>query len=270
LIHIAAALVYAAAFVLWVRALRTGAKGRSVRVPAGVATLGVAIHLVALVGYRAEFGALPLVGMAPALSTLSLLIGVALVATLVLGEAGRIAILLLPLMILLQTVAIALGIHPTEASMDFRGAWFFLHITLGLAAVVGMAIAGAAGALYLAQFRELKSKRLGKLFQFLPPLATLDRLGRTGVLLSFPALTVAIALGWAWMRTFPGDQARSSTPETVWAVISWAVILGVLLASAGKNRPEHRNAVASLVGFMLIAASYVFVRAFADAGALFL
>jgi ABC-type uncharacterized transport system permease subunit len=273
LIHLAAALVYSAAFVLWIRALMAGTKGNRVRVPAIVATVGVGVHLVGLAQYTTEFGELPLVGVAPALSTLSLLMGVALIATLALGEAGRVAILLLPLMILLQGIAVVRGIQPafqSSESLDFRGAWFVLHVMLGLAAVVGMAIAGAAGALYLAQFRELKSKRLGKLFQFLPPLATLDRLGRTSALLAFPALTVAIVLGWAWMRTFPGEDARSSTPETVWAVFAWAVILAVLIANAGKSRVERRTAVAGLVGFVLIAAAFVFVRAFSGAGALFL
>jgi len=268
-IQLIAVVFYVAALLLWLRAFLTGTRGRAVRVPGAVAAVGVAVHFLSLAFYTYRWGELPLVGLAPSLSTLSFLIGLALVATLFLGEASRVGVLLLPLMVLLQGVATMLGVRPAAADLDFRGAWFAFHVMLGLAGVGGMALAGASGALYLVQFRELKSKRLGKLFQFLPPLATLDRLGRIGVVFAFTTLTLAILLGWAWTLDSRQTLAGGS-PQTIWAVFMWAVILAVLVVRARSASAERRSAVASLVGFGLIAASYLVLRATASTGALFL
>ena len=268
MIHLLALILYIAAFLLWMRGLVTGTRVRS-GAPGGVAATGVAVHLLALLQFTSRWGELPLVGLAPSLSTLSLLIGLGLVATLGLGEAGRVGILLMPLMIVLEGLALLLGIRPNPADLDFQGAWFALHVTLGLAAVGGMALAGAAGALYLLQFRELKSKRLGKAFQFLPPLATLDRLGHIGTVAGFTMLTLAIVLGWAWTIRFRNTFAGGD-PETIWAVFIWVVVLAVIAARLGGGRVERRGAWASVLGFALIVASYLAVRLGAGTGGFFL
>ena len=269
MIHLVTLFLYIAAFLLWLRALMTGTRRGWTFVPGLVAAVGVGVHLVALALYTARWGELPLAGLAPSLSTLAFLIGLGLVAMMGVGEAARIGILLMPLMILLEGLATALGVRPAPASLDFQGAWFTLHVTLGLASVGGMALTGAAGALYLIQFRELKSKRLGRIFRFLPPLATLDRLGRIGSAAGFTTLTVAIVLGWAWTVRFRNTLAGGD-PETIWAVFIWVVILGVLAARAGGGRVEQRAALAGVVGFALIAASYVLIRVAAGGGGLFL
>jgi ABC-type uncharacterized transport system permease subunit len=268
-IHLVTLLIYIAAFLLWLRALVAGARGTAVFSPGALAAAGVAVHGVSLARYTAVWEELPLVGLAPPLSTLSFLIGVGLVATLWLREAERVGILLLPLMILLEGVAVALGVRPAPATLDFQGAWFALHVMLGLGGVGGMALAGASGTLYLLQFRELKSKRLGRLFQFLPPLATLDRLGRIGAVVGFTALTLAILLGWAWTLS-RSQTLAGGNPETIWAIFSWAAILGVLVARSGGGRVEQRAALAGLVGFALIVISYVVIRVAAGATGLFL
>jgi ABC-type uncharacterized transport system permease subunit len=267
-IHLIALLLYITAFFFWLRGLLAGARTRS-GVPGAVAAAGVAVHVLALLQFTSRWGELPLVGLAPSLSTLSLLIGLGLVATLGLGEAGRVGILLMPLMILLEGLALVLGIRPNPESLDFQGAWFTLHVTLGLAAVGGMALAGAAGALYLLQFRELKSKRLGKAFQFLPPLATLDRLGQVGAVAGFTMLSLNIMLGWAWTIRFRNTFAGGN-PETIWAVFIWIVVLGVVGARWGGGRVERRGAWASVLGFGLIVASYLAIRLGAGAGGFFL
>jgi ABC-type uncharacterized transport system permease subunit len=245
-----------------------GAGGKAASTPGAVAAAGVAVHGVALARYTAVYGELPLAGLGPSLSTLAFLIGVGLLATLWLREADRVGILLLPLMLVLLAIAVLAGVEPAPADLDFQGAWFAMHVTLGFAAVGGMALAGAAGTLYLLQFREIKGKRLGRLFQFLPPLATLDRVGRIGAVAAFTSLTVAILLGGAWTLSRSGSLAGGR--DAVWAIFSWAVILGVLFARSGGGRVEQRSAVAGLVGFALIVVSYVVIRLPAGASGLFL
>ena len=268
-IHLLALLLYIAAFVLWLRTLAAGGRDRGSWAAWTVAA-GVGLHVGAVTRYTLTFGELPLVGLGPSLSMLALHTGIGLVGALTLREGERVGIVLLPLAIVLQATALAVGIRPSGTAPDFRGGWFMLHAGLGLAGVVGMALAAATGWLYLAQFRELKAKRMGRLFHFLPPLVTLDRLGRLGARSGFVLLTLSLALGWAWTVRFRGTFGQDKA-EMWWGLFSWLVILAAIVTrTVGAGPPERRSALANSVGFLLIAAGYLVLRLSAQPGAAFL
>ncbi|MSR37113.1 MAG: hypothetical protein EXR95_10830 [Gemmatimonadetes bacterium] len=271
MIHLLALILYLAAFLLWLRTLLGVPRGQGRgSLAAWTAAAGVAVHVAALTSFALAFGELPLVGLGPSLSMLALLTGVGLVAALALLEGERVGIVLLPLAILLQATAVAAGIRPSGVAPDFRGGWFILHASLGLAGVVGVALAGASGWLYLAQFRELKAKRMGRLFHFLPPLATLDRLGRVGSRTGFVLLTLSLALGWAWTVRFLGTMGQDEA-EMWWGLFSWLAILAAIVARGmGEGPAERRSAWANSLAFVLIAAGYLLLRLSARPGAGFL
>ena len=269
MIHFIALILYLAAFLLWLRTLMAGARGAR-SVAAWIVAAGVAAHLVAVMRYAVDFRELPLVGLGPSLSMLALLTGVGLLAALAVREGERVGIVLLPLAIVLQAIALAAGIRPSGAGPDFRGAWFVLHAGLGLAGVVGLALAGSAGWLYLAQFRELKAKRMGRLFHFIPPLSTLDRLGRVGARMAFVLLTLSLALAWAWTVRFRGTFGQEQA-EMWWGVFSWIAVLGAILARGfGEGPPERRAAFANSLAFLAVAAGYLLLRLAARPGVGFL
>lgn len=259
MIHATALLLYITAFILWLRVLLRGDAEQGTGVASWVAAAGVGVHFLALGLFTARYDQLPLVGLAPSLSTLSLIVGVGLVATLGLGEANRVGILLVPLVIALEALALVLGIEPAAENLDFRGAWFALHVTLAFSALAAMALSAAAGALWLLQFRELKSKRLGRVFHFLPPLAVLNRIGRVAAVTGFTLLTLALGLGWAWTVHFR-NSLESGDPKILWAVFTWGVILAAVILRLGRKGAPKRGAAASVVGFVLIVAAYVVVR----------
>jgi HemX protein len=267
-IHLIALILYLAAFLLWLRTL-AGARGGG-SIAAWTAAAGVVVHLAAAMRYAVDFGEPPLVGLGPSLSMLALLTGVGLVAALAVREGARVGIVLLPLAIVLQAIALAVGIRPSGAGSDFRGAWFVLHAGLGLAGVVAIALAGSSGWLYLAQFRELKAKRMGRLFHFLPPLATLDRLGRAGARIGFVLLTLSLGLAWAWTVRFR-DTFGQDGAEMWWGVFSWLAVLAAILARGiGEGPPERRAALANSIAFLAIAAGYLLLRLAARPGVGFL
>ena len=139
MIHLFALLLYIAAFLLWLRALLGGGRGSGAAegtgdaLPAWTAAAGVVAHVAAMVRYTGTFRELPLVGLGPSLSMLALLTAIGLLGALAVREGERIGILLLPLAVVLQAVALAVGIRPSGADPDFRGGWFILHAGLGLA-----------------------------------------------------------------------------------------------------------------------------------------
>lgn len=227
----------------------------------GVLLIGLATtaQLAGLVAFSIRFGELPLVGLAPSLSTLTFLIAVFFFAASLARDARPVGLVLLPVIALLLGIALALGIEPAAEVLAFRGVWFAFHVVLAFVGLAGFAFVFAAGLLYLLQFRELKSKRFGRVFRFFPPLNTLDALGRSAAVVGFGALTVALALGWAWTIRFDNSLALRD-PQVLWSGITWLAFAGVLGARMGGPASDRRAALVSVIGFGIVVLSYVVLR----------
>jgi len=231
---------------------------------------GVTLHGVALAAFTATHGELPLVGLSPSLATLGFLIGIFLLVTVATSESRPVGLVLLPLIALLAGLALVLGLRPAGTPLAFRGVWFAFHVLAALVGYAGLAMAFAAGLLYLLQFRELKSKRLGRIFRYFPSLPALDLLGRWAVAIGFPALTLALILGWAWTVRFQNSLAPRN-PQVIWGVCTWIAFLAVIAArAAGTAGRERRAAAASVVAFVAVVALYLVLRLSLVAGRLFL
>lgn len=221
--------------------------------------LALAIHAFALADYTSSWNQLPLVGLGPSLSTLSFLIGLGTLIVATLGNAATVGLVLIPLVAIFTGVAVFVGITPTGDPEVFRGGWGALHVFFALVGLAGLAVSSAAGLMYLLQFRELKSKHFGAVFRFFPPLETLDRVGRRGLLVGFPFLTLAVILGWAWTANFQLSTAPGNL-KLVWVILSWGVYLVALLARLGQGRKGERGALASVAAFVVVVGLYVFLR----------
>lgn len=268
--------LFATALVLYLGAsgslAASFAGGRDVAPRTGVALTasGMALHAIGLVAFTAIYAELPLVGLAPSLCTLAFLIALFLFTTTLTSESRPIGLVLVPLVALLLAIALVLGIAPAGQPLAFSGVWFSFHVILAFIGYAGLALAFAAGLLYLLQFRELKGKRLGRVFRFFPSLPVLDGLGRRGIALGFPALTLALLIGWAWTVRFQRTFAATD-PQVIWGVLTWLVFAAVF-AVRKQRRPdvERRAATATVIGFALVVTSYLVLRVFAAAGRVFL
>ena len=64
---------------------------------------------------------------------------------------------------------------------------------------------------------------------------------------------------------------RPGNPKVVWGVITWLVFVAALVARAGEGAARaRRGALVSVVGFAVVVAAYVLLRAAESAGAGFL
>jgi HemX protein len=226
------------------------------RVASVVVAIALVLHAIALADYTSRWEQLPLVGLGPSLSTLAFLTGVGSLIAATLGHASTVGIILIPVVAVLTGIAEIVGVTPSGMSLD----WFVLHVIFAFIGLVGLIVALAAGLMYLIQFRELKSKHFGAVFRFFPPLDTLDRLGRRGLLVGFPFLTLSLLLGWAWMSASDGS-ASLDPRKLAWVVVSWLVFVGALAARVGSVRRAERGALVSVVGFLVVVAVYVIMRA---------
>lgn len=265
-------ILFATALVLYVGAsgaLAASFAGGRVAVPRmGAALIAVAmlVHAAGLVTFTTTYAELPLVGLAPSLSTLAFFITLFLVITTLARESRPVGIVLVPLASLLLAIALVIGIAPAGEPLAFRGVWFSFHVLLAFIGYAGLAVAFAAGLLYLLQFRELKGKRLGRVFRFFPSLPTLDAIGRRGVAIGLPALSAALLLGWAWTIRFRNTFAAGN-PEVIWGVLTWLTFV-VVVAARYTNGPntERRAALAAVGGFAFVVACYLVLRLFVAGG----
>ena len=268
ILHGAALLGYLAAGVLQTASF---ARGRA-EVPRGtVALIGAAalVQLGALIAFGIWFGELPLVGLGPSLSSLTFLIAVFLLFATVATDTRPVGLVLLPVIVVLLGAALVIGIQPSGEPLAFSGAWFSFHVVLAFVGVAGFAFAFAAGLLYLLQFRELKSKRFGRIFRFFPALHTLDLMGRRSAVVGFCALSAGLALGWAWTIRFHGTFAMSD-PQVIWGAITWLAFAGVLGARSGGAGSSRRAARVSVWGFAFVVLAFVVLRLAQAGGAGFL
>jgi HemX protein len=267
-LHLAALLLYGtAAALMWVSFVRSDR--RLPPVASAALAAGLAVHTGALALFAARWAELPLVGLGPSLSTLAYLVGLGTLIASTLGHALTVGLVLIPVVVALVGVATAVGVQPAGEAAVFGSVWFVLHVVFAFVAYVGLTLAFGAGLMYLLQFRELKSKHFGAIFRFFPPLDTLDRLGRLGLLAGFPFLTLALLVGWGWTARFQGI-ATPDNPKLLWVILSWVVFLAALAARLGGGRRGHRGALASVIGFVVVVVCYLLLRVQSTHGGAFL
>jgi HemX protein len=257
-LHVVALLFYAGVGGLYGTSL---ASGRSEVPRPGVALIGAAViaHAAALILFTATYRELPLVGLGASLSSFAFLVGTCLLAAAFVTESRPLGLVLAPIIALLLLAVLALGIAPTGEELEFRGVWFSLHVVLAFIAYAAMAVAFAASLLYLVQFRELKDKRFGRIFRFVPSLETLDRLAHRGLVIGFPALTIALALGWAWTIRFRHSMTMND-PKVIWAMFTWLAFTVALIARRGRVDVERRAARVTVTAFAAIVVVFVVLR----------
>ena len=258
ILHIIALALYGSVGGLYALSL---AAGRSTVPRTGVVALialAVTTHVAALAAFTAQYSELPLVGLAASLSSFAFLVGACLLAAALITAARPLGLVLAPIIALVLIAVVALGVAPTGAEPEFQGVWFSMHVVLAFIAYAAMAVAFAASLLYLMQFRELKDKRFGRVFRFVPPLETLDRLAHRALLVGLPALTMALVLGWAWTIRFRHSLALSD-PKIMWALFTWIAFV-IALASRRGPGADRRAARMSVTAFTAIVVVYVVLR----------
>ena len=230
-----------------------------------VGSSGAALHFAGLLAYARVAGTLPLVGTGPALSSLAFLVGLLGLAIQGLTRESAIALAVGPLVALLVAAALATGFGPIGATGGRLGIVFVAHVTASLLGLALLAVASAAGALYLLQHRQLKGRRFGVIFQFFPPLEQLDRLNHLTLVVGFPVLTVGILLALG-LTAGGGALAVVSIEKLAWAATSWLTYGLLAGARAFGALRGIRAAYVSVAAFLLVAFGYLGVRVFAASG----
>lgn len=213
---------------------------------------GAAVHVVAL-------SQLTLVGLGPAISMLALCLVLLQLASERLLRGSAVSFFAGPLATGLVGLAILAGLAPGIEPSGGRSAWFVLHVALSFLGVALMALAFIAAALYLLQFRELKSRHFGQVFQLFPPLERLDQLNRVALVAGFPALTLGVLLAIGYAARFAGGLHLPKA-QIVWGVFTWGVLGWAVWVRVVRHWAGRRAAFASIAGFSAVLLVYVALK----------
>jgi ABC-type uncharacterized transport system permease subunit len=257
---IAIAQFIAISFYLGAAALAAVPFARPVEAPvrgvAGALALGIASHILALVAFGLEAGAVPMTGLGPALSFAGLVLALTLLLVEILARDVSLTLVAAPLAAIPTIFANIIGMTPGRAADGARGVWLFAHIGLSFVGIAAFGTAAAAGTMYLLQRRELKSRRFGTIFRLFPPLATLDRVNHIAVIAGWLGLTLGIVLA----ATYSLAYRELNLPQLVWGTGAWLAVSGVTLGRVAGGWQAQRAAKYSGAAFLVVLMLYVAFR----------
>jgi ABC-type transport system involved in cytochrome c biogenesis permease subunit len=120
------------------------------------------------------------------------------------------------------------------------------------------------------QFKEIKKKHLGYLYNRLPSLQTLDTMNSRAMTVGWAFLTVGVAVGVLWTAQAraiapddPNLRAMSlDDPKIFIAVLTWAVYSFGLFARRTLGWTGRRAAWLAAVGFVIVLLNFLPVSYF--------
>lgn len=168
---------------------------------------------------------------------------------------------LAPLAFLLVFYA-TLPLRPEVPLTPLRSVWSHFHIMLSIVGFAFLAVAFAAGAIYLVQDSKLKGRETEAIEQVvyrLPSLEVLDRMNAFCLLYGFPILTLGMIMGGLWESAL-GDGWMWDLKIQL-SMATWVFYLVIILARLVGHQRGRRIALLSVVAFIMLASSYFGGRA---------
>ena len=256
-LHELAALLYLAASITgW----RSPTYSRRSRALLFLLAGGVLVHAGGFVVLHREQPPIPLESFPAALSLIGWLIAAGYLLSLrfaAIRGVGAWVALVAALFTGIAFVDLLVG-PPAVSDRAGSGAWSHAHVLLSAAGFSFLALASLAGVAYLAKERALKHRT--PWLPALPSLESLDRTEHLTLAVGFPLLTLGVITGFVWGL----DSALSPwTPHSFWLLLAWTVYLLPVGLRVLRRQHGERPARSVVLGFLVLAFSYLGVRLWA-------
>lgn len=166
-----------------------------------------------------------------------------------------------PLAFLLTLLAYSIASGTSDLPPVLRSAWLPVHVTLAFLGNAVFALAFATSLVYLFEDRRLKTKRPPRRGRLFPPLEKLDRLNHRLLAWGFPFLTLGILSGAIWAH-FAWGRFWSWEARETWSFLIWLLYAALIHGRVAGGWRGRRAATLTIVGFALLAMSFVSVNFF--------
>lgn len=138
-----------------------------------------------------------------------------------------------PLVLLLLTISAVVGENFAVLDPQLRSNVFTVHLLMSTVGVAGLLIGLAFGLLALFQDRALKSKRPGRLWEWIPSLNVCRSLSFRALAIGFSIYTIGLLAGVLWSYRM-NSGLMDLRVKQIGAVTAW-VLFAVLLQSYLSN-----------------------------------
>jgi cytochrome c-type biogenesis protein CcsB len=163
----------------------------------------------------------------------------------------------LALLILATSAAFSSVIPPLNPALKSK--WLLLHTSMAFLGYAAFAVSFGVSIMYLIQSHFLKTRRLGTMFQKLPPLDLLDEISYRCLTFGFPLLTFAIISGAIWAETAWGTY-WSWDPKETWSLITWFIYAALLHGRLTTGWRGRKAAMLSIFGFLIMLFTFLGVN----------
>jgi HemX protein len=223
----------------------------------------VVLHCAYLVMSGIEYGHIPLANTWESLTFIAFAVALVYLVLEWQMRDRSTGVFLLSGVLLLQILSTAFITHTREVSPILQSPMFGIHVSTALLGYVALAVSAVYGIMYLIQYRQLKQRHVGLLFQRLPNLETLSRLNVRALGIGWIGLTVAIVAGtvWAYNLRLTGElqtnfllDAKFLLTAGLWVV--YGICLGGLYV---LGWPKKTLASISVVAFVFMLGSSMVV-----------
>jgi ABC-type uncharacterized transport system permease subunit len=212
---------------------------------------GWVFHFVASVEMLAAAHRLMPVGMHQVQSTLSLLIVTAFLLIWLRYRTISFGVFALPLAFLMVLVP-AIGLDKyTFSSSLVRSGWIAIHVTLLLAAYAALIFSLLASLFYLAQELRLKNRQSPGVFEWLPPLDTMEQIAKTTLILGFYCMTGGLLIGSFIAQEHMG-AAYFLDPKVVLSFVMWVLYLVILFVRRSTGLRGKKAVYLSSAVFLIM------------------
>jgi cytochrome c-type biogenesis protein CcsB len=220
---------------------------------------GALFQLIGLAMYTIYLHQAPFLGLFQGLVFASFLLALLfLMITRMLEDERSVGIIVLPLILIFQLLGVFTPLHAVDDPSLSLNPWFILHAAVALFSYGAFAVSFATAVLFLLLHRQIKDKRLGRLFERLPSLGELDYLTYRSITVGFIALTLAIVFGVIWTQINLGRLLQGDSKEII-TLINWLVYALYLHSRYNKGWQGKNSAILAILGFAILIFNFVFV-----------
>ena len=244
---------------------RAAPRRGNARVAIAVMTLGVLVHLAAVITRSIAAGRVPWGNMYEFMTTGAFIVAAVFLVTLFFKDIRFMGVFISGLVVIMMcaaTMGFPTPVQPLQPAL--QSPWLIIHVSIAVLASSLYAITFAMAVLQLVQTYRLKALAAGKRdrlawMRLVPSPTSLENTAYRVNAIGFVLWTATLILGAVWAEAAWGRYWGWDVKE-VWTFIIWVVYAGYLHARATRGWTGVRSAWLSIVGFGCVVFNFTAVN----------
>ncbi|MFC1855077.1 c-type cytochrome biogenesis protein CcsB [Thermodesulfobacteriota bacterium] len=234
-------------------------KDEVTKIAVGMYFVGFIVHTLGMIVRYTEAGYAPMVNLHEGLSFLSWCISIVFFSFNLRFKIRVFGVFAAPLSLAFILISFAFSSTILSLAPVLQSYWRPIHIFCAIVGDAMFGIAALAGIMYLLQERQLKTKKMTKLYHILPSLEVSDSINYKCLTFGFPMLTLGMVTGAIWANSAWGTY-WSWDPKETWSLITWFIYAAMLHGRLTVGWRGRKVAILSIVGFLVILFTFLGVN----------